>query len=196
MIGVTGGIGSGKSLVCSIFSVLGVPIYNADDRAKWLMGSNIDLRNKIKNFFGEESYFNDESLNREYLAKAVFSNPEQLKKLNDVVHPAVAVDFSQWVLENQEAPYLIKEAALIFESGADKTLDFVINIAAPEQVRIQRVLKRDHKRGEEQIKAIIEKQLPDETRAKMADFQIVNDDSQLVIPQVLNLHKKFTADKN
>ena len=195
LIGVTGGIGSGKSLICNIFSVLGIPVYNADDRAKWLMSNNAGLIRKIKDLFGTESYNTDHSLNREYLANTVFSNSKQLNKLNALVHPAVAYDFSQWVLKNKEKTYLIKEAALIFETGANKNLNYVINIYTPEEVRIQRILKRDPHRGDAQVKAIIEKQLPDEKRKEMADFQIINDGKQLVIPQVLNLHNKFTAIK-
>ena len=190
-VGVTGGIGSGKSLVCKIFAALGVPIYYADDRAKWLMVNNPTLKKQIQSAFGEESYLPDLALNRGYLAQKIFNNPEQLHKLNTLVHPAVGKDFDEFINLNKEKPYLIKEAALIFESGAYKNLDYVINVYAPEEERITRVLKRDIQRDKEQVRAIINKQLRDEERAKLADFEIKNHDKHLVSPQVLHLHKKF-----
>ncbi|MGK7391196.1 MAG: dephospho-CoA kinase [Candidatus Cyclobacteriaceae bacterium M2_1C_046] len=192
-IGVTGGIGSGKSLVCRIFSKLGVPVYYADDRAKWLMANDADLKSKIIAAFGSKSYNPDSTLNRSYLSKKAFNDPEQLKKLNNIVHPAVGQDFKNFSEANQDKKYIIKEAALIFESGAYKNLDFTINIYASERARVERVLKRDPQRDSNEIKAIIDKQLKDEERSQLSDFEIKNDGEHLIIPQVLDLHHKFLS---
>lgn len=188
-VGITGGIGSGKSLVCKIFSSLGVPIYDADTRAKWLMDNDSIIKQKVKESFGENSY-DSKGLNRAYLAKTVFVDQEKLSVLNQIVHPAVGQDYREWV-QKQEADVVIKEAALMFESDAYKTLDKIINVSAPAELRIKRVLKRDSQRGRDQIEAIIAKQLPEEERISRSDYVIYNDGNQLVIPQVLKLHQHF-----
>lgn len=192
-IGVTGGIGSGKTLICQIFSKLGIPVFNADDRAKWLMLNNIGLKKRIIKTFGSESFLPDSTLNREFLAQKLFNNPEQLGKLNAMVHPAVGKDFEKFVAENNDKAYVIKEAALIFESGSHKNLDYTINVFAPEELRIGRVLKRDPQRDEDQVKAITNRQLKDDERAQLADFEINNDGEHLIILQVLDLHQKFMS---
>lgn len=190
LIGVTGGIGSGKSIVCRIFSILGVPIYTADDRAKWLMNHDSLLKERIIATFGSESYQANGDLNRGYLAETVFSNPEKVATLNALVHPAVRKDFTQWVSQ-QTAPYLIKEAALLFETGAAKELDFVINVSSPLRVRMARVLLRDPQRTEDQVNQIINQQLPDEEKNKLADFSVKNTDNKLLLPQVIALHEQL-----
>jgi dephospho-CoA kinase len=192
-IGVTGSIGSGKSLICKIFHQLGIPVYDADSHAKELMTTDGILISDIKKEFGDLSYHADGSLNRVYLAEHVFHDQQKLDKLNRLVHPRVAEDYNKWVLSNVDYPYLIKEAALIFESGSDKGLDQIIVVDAPQSLRIQRVLKRDAHRTVEQIKAIVEKQMPDDEKLKRADHIIVNDETQPVIPQVMKLHRIFTA---
>jgi dephospho-CoA kinase len=196
LVGVTGGIGSGKSLICEIFHCLGIPVYNADNRAKWLMNNDTTLKHDIKSGFGPESYSSDGLLNRSYLAKKVFNNERQLQKLNSLVHPAVGKDFKNWVLDNSTAKYLIKEAALIFESGSDKELDYIITVAAPKNIRIDRVIKRDPFRDRKQVEDIMERQLSDEERKELADYELVNDNQHMVIPQVLILHNEFTDGNN
>jgi dephospho-CoA kinase len=190
LVGITGGIGSGKSTVCKLFSLLGVPIYTADERAKWLMNHDSQVKEKISASFGLESYTPNGELNRGYLAGIVFSNPEKIAALNALVHPAVAKDFAEWVGQ-QTAPYLLKEAALLFETGAAKELDYVINVSSPLRVRMARVLLRDPQRTEEQVNQIIDQQLPDEEKNKLADFSIKNTDNKLLLPQVIALHEQL-----
>ncbi len=191
IIGITGGIGSGKSTVCKIFNALGVPIYDADSQAKSLMVNDNNLVSEIKISFGAQAYLPDSSLNRDYLAKTVFSNPEKLSLLNSLVHPAVARDFEAWILRNNDAKYLLKEAALLIESGAYKQLDKLIHVIAPIDLRIKRIKNRDVFRSEKEILKIINNQLSDKERNNQADFIINNDESELLITQVLELHKKF-----
>ncbi|MEM7109668.1 MAG: dephospho-CoA kinase [Bacteroidota bacterium] len=190
-IGITGGIGSGKSLICKIYSTLGVPVYNADSRARWLMKNQEDLKKEIKSTFGKEAYDEKGNIQRGYLAGKVFKDLDELAKLNALVHPAVGRDYQVWQ-QHQETDYTIKEAALMFESGSYKGLDYVINVSAPEEIRIRRVLKRDTFRSETEIRAIIEKQLPETERIRRSDFVITNDGKQMVISQVLELHKRFS----
>jgi len=194
-VGVTGGIGSGKSTVCKVFSILGIPVYSADDRAKWLMSNDPSLRDKISSHFGEKSFLPDGSLNRAFLAEEVFSDQEKVKIINALVHPAVGKDFSDWA-NTQTTPYLIKEAALLFESGSADQLDYVINVSSPLKIRIARVLLRDPHRSEDQVNHIIDQQMPDEQKNELADFVIKNNDSKLIIPQVQEIHQKLCALKN
>jgi dephospho-CoA kinase len=192
LVGVTGGIGSGKTTVCRLFSILGIPVYSADDRAKWLMANDSNLKKAISAEFGAKSFLEDGSLNRAFLAEEVFSDPEKVKKINSLVHPAVGEDFKNWA-NYQTAPYLIKEAALLFESGSAKELDFVINVSSPLKIRVARVLIRDPHRSEDQVNHIIDQQMPDEQKNELADFVIKNNDSKLIIPQVLEIHQKLCA---
>jgi dephospho-CoA kinase len=192
-IGVTGGIGSGKSLVCRIFEKLGAPVYDADSHAKELMTTDGILISGIKKEFGDLSYHPDGSLNRVYLANHVFNDQQKLDALNSLVHPRVRVDYTQWVEKHKGYAYVLKEAALLFEAGANNGLDKVIVVTAPESIRIERVLKRDAHRTVEQIRAIVEKQMPEDEKLKRGDFVIVNDESRMVIPQVLKLHEQFTG---
>ncbi len=187
-IGLTGGIGSGKSTIARIFEVLGIPVYYADDASKRLMSENEELRDKIKEVFGEDAYINGD-LNRRYLSEQVFNDESKLALLNSFVHPATINDAEQW-MQKQVAPYVIKEAALIFESGSQKDLDYVIGVKAPEQLRLQRAMQRDTI-SEEQVKARMNKQMDEETKLRLCDFIITNDEEHPVIPQVLSLHEKF-----
>ena len=191
LVGITGGIGSGKSLVSKIFSCLGAPVYDADNRAKWLMNNDDDLKKKIILKFGDKSFTAEGTLNREYLANTVFKDEGKLKQLNALVHPAVGEDFKKWATENRSSPYLIKEAALIFESGSYKILDVVVTITAPADIRIERILSRDPFRSREQVEHIMQRQLSDEERKELADYELINDNEHLIIPQVLKLHQKF-----
>jgi dephospho-CoA kinase len=190
-IGITGGIGSGKSTVCRIFQLLGVPVYASDDRAKWLMANDPELKGKISSAFGPESYLADDTVNRAFLAEKVFSDPEKVKQINSMVHPAVGKDFKEWA-EKQKSRYVLKEAALLFETGAAKELDKVINVSSPLKIRIARILMRDPHRDEKQIDQIIDQQMPDEEKNEKADFVIKNSDNKLLIPQVLEIHKKLS----
>lgn len=192
LVGITGGIGSGKSTICKIFSSFGVPVYDADSRARWLMNNNDGLILKIKNEFGEASY-KDGFLDRTHLAQVVFSTPEKLKKLNSLTHPAVALDFENWVSWHSTVPYLIKEAALLIESASYKQLDELILVAAPIETRIKRVLKRDSQRSEIQIREIIEKQLPESEIAKYCKTILNNNGLEPILSQVLILHTKFCS---
>ncbi|MEQ9426179.1 MAG: dephospho-CoA kinase [Cyclobacteriaceae bacterium] len=190
LVGVTGGIGSGKSTVCKIFQVLGIQVYDADSRAKWLMGNDPELIGAITNQFGKDAYLNGQ-LNRRYLAEKVFNHESELKKLNNLVHPAVGRDFDRWVGNNNSQHYLIKEAALLFESGSYKNLDLTIQIYSPLALRIDRILKRDPYRSKAEVIAIIDKQLTDSERKKLATHSIINDENEMLIPQVLNIHQSF-----
>lgn len=190
-IGITGGIGSGKSLVCRIFALLGVPVYDADSHAKKLMTTDGILISGIKKEFGDLSYHPDGALNRKYLADHVFHNEKKLALLNSLVHPRVGADYEQWVQQHHMHRYVLKEAALLFEAGSAKTLDQIIVVHAPEALRIKRVLERDAHRTVEQIREIVGKQMPEDEKLKRADHIIVNDETQMVIPQVLKLHEQF-----
>jgi dephospho-CoA kinase len=190
-IGITGGIGSGKSLVSKIFSALGIPIYDADSHAKELMTTDGILISQIKKEFGDLSY-EDGSLNRAYLANHVFHDEQKLEKLNSLVHPRVALHYQNWFLKNSDKPYVLKEAALLFETGSYKLLDKIIVVTAPEELRIQRVIVRDPHRTVEQIKAIVGKQMPEHKKQELADYLVVNDETQLLIPQILHLHRVFS----
>lgn len=190
-IGITGGIGSGKSLVTRIFSLLDIPIYDADTAAKKLMVTDEVLIFKIKNSFGEAAYFENGDLNRSYLAKNVFEDKGNVDLLNSLVHPRVGEDYQNWIEQQKTSPYVIKEAALLYESGSYQQLDKIIAVYAPEEVRIARTLKRDPQRSRDQVLAIIHKQLDDVEKMEKADFVIYNDDTQLVIPQVLKLDQHF-----
>lgn len=190
LVGITGGIGAGKSTVAKVFSLLSIPVYSADDRAKWLMAHDEKLKAKIIQAFGSESYSEEGVLNRSFLAEKVFSDANNTAIINGLVHPAVGEDFHRWASEH-DSPYVLKEAALLFESGSYTELDKVINVSSPLKVRIYRVLMRDPQRTLEQVNGIIDKQLPDEEKNELADFVIKNTDNQMVIPQVLKIHQRL-----
>ena len=188
-VGLTGGIGTGKSTVAQIFKLSGVPVYDADSMAKRLMEDDEELVASIKEEFGSSSY-SAGKLNRQFLAERVFNNEQLLAKLNTIVHPFVAGHFDNWVnqLSNQ---YIIKEAALLFETGSYQELDYVILVQSPLETRINRVKYRDPQRSSEQILSIIERQIPVAEAIGLADFIINNDELQMLIPQVLELHMKL-----
>lgn len=188
-VGITGGIGSGKTIICRVFALFGVPIYDSDFRAKWVMQHDTWLQEELKKAFGEKVYGPDGSLDRPYLASLVFNNPPKLTLLNSLVHPRVKVDFTNWLTLQHNQPYILKEAALMYESNAYKQVHKVITVSAPLEVRLTRVLQRDPHRQATDVKAIIDKQLSEAERQRRADFIIFNDDQQPVIPQVLALHQ-------
>lgn len=193
-IGITGGIGSGKTTVCKIFETLGIPIYYADDRAKALYLENADLKQGVIQLFGAESYLLDGQLNRKWISDLAFQDPELLKKLNALVHPAVQKDGNDWHDAQTNVPYTLKEAALLFESGGDKYLDKIITVYAPLELRIERVILRGSgSMTRADVEARIAKQMSDEEKKDRADFVIFNDGNQALIPQVLAIHHKILA---
>ena len=187
IIGITGGIGSGKSLICKIFSTMNIPIYDADSRAKYLINNDLSLKNSIKNLLGENAYLPTGIYNRKWVASQVFNNPDLLKQLNSLVHPCVHKDSHDWVKKYSKSPFLIYEAALMKAAGDNNMFDKVIVINAPINLRIQRIQVRD-KRSEQEIKDIIARQISDEERLKIADYVIENDDKEPVLEQVLELY--------
>jgi len=189
-VGLTGGIGSGKSTIAQIFEVLGIPVYYADISAKKLMNENADLRSSITNIFGEQAYTNN-ILDRKYLSSIVFSDPAKLQQLNALVHPATKKDGEAWMLQ-QTTPYAIHEAALIFEAKVSDRLDLVIGVSSPIELRIKRAMERDKVSREEVLKRM-DQQLDEEVKMSKCDFLLLNDEQQLLIPQVLELHKKLIA---
>ncbi len=191
-VGITGNIGSGKTTVCKIFEVLGIPVFYADDAAKDVMVTDAELIACIKQTFGKEAYFEDGTLNRKHIAGIVFNDKEQLAKLNALVHPAVFRAFDKWVLNQKEVPYVLKEAAILFESGSYKKCDRAIMVTAPLNLRIKRVTQRDGITADE-VKARNDRQFTEEKKLALANDVIKNDDTQLVIPQVLKLHQLYLS---
>ncbi|TCV16587.1 dephospho-CoA kinase [Sphingobacterium alimentarium] len=188
-VGITGGIGSGKSFVSKIFKTLGVPFYDADKEAKAIMNSSDTVRKGLIDAFGESVYFADGTLNRKWLAEQVFNNNDQLTILNGIVHPVVIQHAVDWA-NVQRSCYSLKEAALLFESGSYKTLDYTILVIAPQNVRIDRVMARDNVSREEVINRI-NKQMSDEAKMEMAHFILVNDGIEPLLPQIYNIHKQL-----
>ena len=189
-VGITGGIGSGKSTVSSFFSVLGVPVYDSDKRAKYLMQHDNSIIGTIKKEFGERSYLNNQ-LNRLYIAEIVFKNESKLKQLNSIIHPAVRTDFNNWLNQNSNAKFVIKEAAIMIESGAYKEMDKLIVVSAKRDQKIKRIKKRDHLSLED-IENRIQNQLSDEIRNQYADFIIENNSGKMELKQqVLSIYNKL-----
>ena len=186
-IGITGGMGAGKSTICKIFGQLGVPIYDADTRAKWIMNNDPILKKAITENFGWDAYTRRDELNREYLAKVVFNNNEKLEMLNSLVHPAVKQDYQQWTQEHKSEPYSINEAALLFESESYKSLHKVIVVTSPIETRIERITKRDHVKREDILKRI-QNQSTDRQRMSKADWVIYNDGVRSLIEQTMAIH--------
>lgn len=184
IVGLTGGIGSGKSTVADFFSLLEIPVYKADSAAKTLMDNDIELISGIQALLGPESYSKGK-LNRTYIASKIFSNPALLAQMNALVHPAVKKNFMAWV-RAQKSPYVIREAAILFESGTYQDCDFIITVFAPENMRLSRVVKRDSTEIEE-VKKRMANQWPDEKKIERSQAVIYNDDLQLLIPQILEL---------
>ena len=187
-VGLTGGIGSGKSIVAHIFKVLGIPVFDADVEAKKVMTEDEDLKEKIIEAFGKESYI-EGVLNRKYIASKVFNDPFQLEVLNALVHPATIAAAEKW-FQQQNAAYVIKEAALLFEAGTTANLHYIIGVHAPTHIRIQRVMKRDNV-GRQEGLTRMSRQIDEDIKMRLCDFIIVNDEQQMIIPQVNALHEKF-----
>jgi len=187
-VGLTGGIGSGKSTVAQIFEVLGIPVYYADIAAKKIMNEDEGVRSAITNIFGEQAFANN-ILDRKYISSIVFSDPAKLQQLNALVHPATKKNSDAWMRE-QTSPYAIHEAALIFEAKVSDRLDLVIGVSSPIELRIKRAMGRDKVSREEVLKRM-EQQLDEKVKMSKCDFVLINDEQQLLIPQVLTLHEKL-----
>ena len=189
-IGITGGIGSGKTYVASVFKSLGIPIFNADIQAKKIMTSSRKLIKLLKEEFGNDIY-KDSDLNKEKLASIVFSNSDKLQKLNSLVHPIVKEEFNNWC-KKQTSPYIIKEAAILFESNSHIGLDAVICVSAPLDLRMRRLLNRDDY-SKKEIKKRIENQISQEEKEKLSDYIIVNDEKDLLLPKIIKFHKELLS---
>ena len=183
-------MGSGKSTVANIFATLGIPVYQADDAAKRLMNEDAQLKELLVKNFGDAVYTNG-LLNRAYLAAAVFSNKDKLTLLNSIVHPATISDGEKW-MQQQVTPYAIKEAAIIFESGSQQYLDYIIGVYAPVTLRIHRSMKRDNLSREE-VAARMDRQMDDAIKMKLCDTVIINDEQQALLPQVIKIHEHLLA---
>lgn len=188
VVGLTGGIGSGKTTLLKCFESFGVPIYIADKEAKALMNRSKVIQRKLIDIFGDLAYINDE-LNRPYLASKIFADQSLLAKMNAVVHPKVASHFKSW-LKKQEAPYVIKEAAIIFENKLENQYDFIITVVADEDLRIQRVINRDQS-SKEKVKSIMKNQLSDEEKIKKSDYVIRNNNLEEAKKQAHKIHKEI-----
>ena len=189
LVGLTGGIGSGKSTAAKIFKLLGIPVYIADVEAKRLINTNEQIRSAFIERYGSDIYLPEGTINKAKLGNIIFTQKEELQFVNATVHPIVKKDFKEWAAR-QDAPYVIEEAAILFESGSHKVMDVVITVTAPEHERIMRVRKRDNL-TEEQIKSRINNQFPEEDKIRLSDFVIHNDDNKLIIPQIIEIDKKI-----
>ncbi len=185
-VGLTGGIGSGKTTVAKIFMLLGIPVFDADSNAKQIMNTNDAIKKKMIVAFGKNIYSN-EILDKKKLANIVFKDEKKLGLLNSIVHPHTIKASEDWA-NQQHSNYVIKEAALLFESGSNKELDCIIGVLAPKKIRVERVITRDNTTQEE-VELRMDKQQDEEITKKLCDYLIINDDEHLVIPQVLALHE-------
>ncbi|MBL7887986.1 MAG: dephospho-CoA kinase [Bacteroidia bacterium] len=188
-VGITGGIGSGKTTVCKLFELLGVPVYYSDTEAKKLLDEDEVVKQQIVDLFGHDVIDESGRVDRKKMAALVFNNKERLEQLNTVVHPAVAQHFEAWY-KKQTAVFVLKEAAILFESGAHKQVDKVIVVSAPLDLKVERVMKRDKVAAEEVLKRI-NSQMVDEEKVKLADHVIYNDEKELLIPQVIAVYQQL-----
>ena len=190
-LGITGGIGSGKSLVCSILEKFGIPVYYADKEARRLMNTSVDLKRAIKDVFGEEIY-PDGELDRQEMGRRIFEKPDLLNEINRMVHPVVREDFIKWSESCENVPYVIEEAAILFESGAASEMDASVLIYAPKQLRIERVMARDGLSRSE-VEKRINMQMDEEEKMRLADRVILNDEKNLLLPQLVALHEDIKS---
>ncbi len=188
-VGVTGGIGSGKTLVCSVLEKFGVPVYDADRQARRLMEEDLHLREQVIDLFGEEAYLSG-ALNRGYLSEQVFGDELNLSRLNALVHPAVRRDYADWTRRHQDAPYLVEEAAILFESGAADFMDVKVLVFAPLRLRITRVMERDGV-DEINVRKRMMHQMDEEEKRRLSDLVIINDDSEMLLPQIIQVHQEI-----
>lgn len=189
-VGITGGIGSGKTIVCQVFETLGIPVLYADETARYLMDNDHQLIQRIQELFGSQVYVNG-ALKREEIAAAVFNRPDLLQQLNAIVHPAVIHYSTEWILQ-QKSPYIIKEAAIFFESGTNKEMDIMVGVYAPMKLRILRATERDNV-AQEKVLSRIAQQMDEDEKMKLCDYVITNDDVTPILPQILDLHQKLLS---
>ncbi len=189
-VGVTGGIGSGKSVVCQVFRTLGIPVFNADDAARYLMENDAILIQRISTLLGNDVYAAGK-LDRAKVSAIVFHEPAKLQQLNALVHPATISYANEW-FEEQRAPYVIKEAAIFFESGSYKEIDVMVGVSAPLELRVDRAMKRNNL-SREKVLSIVGQQMDEDEKLKRCNYVIVNDDTRAVLPQVLGLHKELVG---
>lgn len=190
-IGITGGIGSGKSIVCEIFELLGVPVYNADTEAKKMLNNDPAVRKSVLDIFGNEVLDENGAMDRKKISAIVFKDKKKLEQLNSIIHPAVALDFSNWLKQHSSHKYIVKEAAILFESDAYKQVDKAITVVAPVELRIKRVMQRDAI-SFEQVEQRMKYQMSDEEKIKRSSYIIHNDETQLLIPQVIAIHEQLS----
>lgn len=189
-VGLTGGIGSGKSLVAKIFNKFGVPVYDSDSATKELYITNQELKSELIKYFGDQSYFENGQLNRKYLGELIFNDKNKLDMINKIVHPFVKIDFEEWLIKNKKAKYIIKEAAILIESGAYKHVDKVIVVTAPLELRIKRVIERDNTTTEE-VEKRMNNQLANEKLLTFADYIVENDEENPLLPQLINIQNQL-----
>jgi len=189
IVGLTGGIGSGKSTVAELFQVYGIPVYDSDSRSKLLCQTETELIVRLKLLFGNAVYLSDGSLNRPFMAKAIFENEALLQASNNLIHPAVEKDFKAWT-EKQEAPFVVQETAILFEAGLENRYDAILCVTAPEELRLQRTCVRSGLKQEE-VLARMRNQLPEEVRIRRSDFVLINDEQTPLIPQLEDLMNKL-----
>jgi len=192
-IGITGGIGSGKTTVCEIFKLLGRPVFHADDEARNLQNNDLQVRKMLIEFFGEEIYMTDGTLDRKKLAGVIFNDTKALAVVNAIIHPAVRQYFLKWAENHQYAPYILYEAAILLESGYASDFDRNILVLADEKIRIERVIRRDHI-SEDLVKQRINNQMPDSQKIGMVDYIIENSNEKLLIPRVMEIDKLIIED--
>ena len=193
-VGITGGIGSGKTIVCNVFELLGIPVYYSDEESKGLLDNNAVVKENVLKIFGNDILTDSGIIDRKKLSALVFEDKTKLQQLNAIVHPAVAKHFDEWVKLHATGNYILKEAAILFESGADKQVDTVITVTAPLELKIQRAISRD-KISKEQVEQRMSNQWTDEKKIKLSEFVIYNDEDQMLIPQVLKIHELLSAKK-
>jgi len=193
-VGLTGNMGSGKTTVSSIFNCLGIPVYHADEQAK-KMYLREEVLAVVVELAGSDILDREGKLNKAALAEKVFANREMLRNLTDIIHPLVRDDFSKWLLQQASVPYVIHEAAIIFESGFRKEYDLVIHLSCPDEIAISRILKRDGI-PVEKVKQRMKYQMDDQQKASLSDFVIINDNNTMIIPQVLAIHQKLSERKS
>lgn len=197
-IGITGGIGSGKSTVCNILKNLGVPVFSSDDVGKFLLNNDDYLKTQIKKIFDRDMYTSTGRLDRERMAKLVFNNPDELEKLNELVHPKVKAEFDSWCKKNDKRPYVVKEAAILFETGLYREFNKMVTVFCSKEERIRRIMKRDNTTKGQIEKRMIQ-QMTDDERNKLADYILINDGVEDLLPQVMELHElllnEHTKDK-
>ncbi|MFB6306029.1 MAG: dephospho-CoA kinase [Flavobacteriales bacterium] len=189
-IGITGGIGSGKTLICKVFEKLGMPVFYADYAGKEVLNWK-ETRVELEKYFGKEVFYDDQSVNKSKIAEIVFNNKDKMNVLNSIIHPKVQDLYENWLKTLTGAPYAIREAAIMIESGSYKDLDELILVTAPKDDRIKRIIERD-KISKEEVISRMQNQLSDEEKRKYVDHEIVNDGKQMILPHILQIHQNFT----